>query len=67
MNETITRTGVREINQPSAEQLNDNPDSEGMVDCYRRLPYDDPKAVDWRRKIGGMLMHLLGGKGHAGT
>lgn len=64
--EVITKMGVRELNQPTAAQLNDTPDKDGMVDCYKKLDPGEPKAIDWRRKIGGMLMHLLGGKAHAG-
>jgi hypothetical protein len=64
--ETITRGGVKELNQPTKEQLDDTPDANGNVDCYKKLSEDDPKAVDWRRKLGGMLMHLVGGKEHAG-
>jgi len=66
MLEVTSRNGIRETNQPTAAQLNDAADSDGVVDCYRRLADDDTKAVDWRRKLGGMLMHLLGGKEHAG-
>jgi hypothetical protein len=65
--EIITKSGFKELNQPTAAQLDSKPDKDGMVDCYKRLDPNEPKAVDWRRKIGGMLMHLLGGKDHAGT
>lgn len=65
--EIITKTGVKESNQPTPAQLNDKEDAEGNVDCYIELEYDEPKAIDWRRKIGGMLMHYLGGKEHAGN
>jgi hypothetical protein len=64
--EVITKTGIQELNRPTAAQLNGAPDAEGNVDCYKKLDYDEPKAVDWRRKLGGMLMHLLGGKAHSG-
>ncbi|KAM3069393.1 hypothetical protein ACMFMG_005499 [Clarireedia jacksonii] len=63
--EVITKTGVKELNRPTAAQLNDSPDAEGTIDCYKKLEHDEPKAVDWRRKIGGMLMHYLGGREHA--
>ncbi|ESZ90578.1 hypothetical protein SBOR_9029 [Sclerotinia borealis F-4128] len=63
--EVITKTGFKEFNQPTSAQLNTKEDSEGNVDCYKKLEYDEPKAVDWRRKIGGMLMHYLGGKEHS--
>ena len=64
--EVATGSGVTEVNQPTAEQMNDTPDANGNVDCYKKLDIEDAKHVDWRRKLGGMLMHLLGGKEHAG-
>ncbi|THV47360.1 hypothetical protein BGAL_0316g00140 [Botrytis galanthina] len=63
--EIITKTGIKELNQPTPAQLNDKEDAEGIVDFYKKLDYDEPKAIDWRRKIGGMLMHYLGGKEHS--
>ncbi|TGO20482.1 hypothetical protein BPAE_0291g00010 [Botrytis paeoniae] len=63
--EVITKTGIKELNQPTSAQLNDKEDAEGIVDFYKKLDYDEPKAIDWRRKIGGMLMHYLGGKEHS--
>ncbi|KAN0096637.1 Transcription-silencing protein Clr2 domain containing protein [Hyaloscypha variabilis] len=63
--EVATRNGAKEVNQPTAEQMNDTPDANGNVDCYKKLEIDEAKHVDWRRKLGGMLMHLLGGKEHA--
>ncbi len=64
--EVATRSNVKEANQPTAQQMDDTPDTNGNIDCYRKLEVDDAKHVDWRRKLGGMLMHLLGGKEHAG-
>jgi hypothetical protein len=64
--EVLTKANVKEVNQPTVAQMDDTPDANGNVDCYKKLEPDDAKAVDWRRKLGGMLMHLLGGKEHAG-
>jgi len=64
--EVVTRVGIKELNQPTAAQLNGTPDANGNVDCYRKIEPDDAKAVDWRRKLGGMYMHLLGGREWAG-
>jgi len=64
--EVITKTGAKELNRPTATQLDGTPDPEGNVDCYRRLDDNEPRAVDWRRKIGGMLMQVLGRDAHAG-
>ncbi|EHL00134.1 hypothetical protein M7I_3896 [Glarea lozoyensis 74030] len=60
-----TKSGVNEPNEPTAAQQNDTPDSKGNVDCYKRLDPEEPKAIDWRRKLGGMLIHRLGGKEQA--
>ena len=57
--EVATRSNVKEVNQPTAQQMDDTPDANGNVDCYRKLEVDDAKHVDWRRKLGGMLMHLF--------
>lgn len=62
----VKTKGITELNQPTTPQLDDTPDNDGNVDCYKKLESDEPKAVDWRRKLGGMMMHVLGGKGHAG-
>ncbi|TQS34332.1 hypothetical protein Golomagni_05288 [Golovinomyces magnicellulatus] len=62
--EVETKNGL-ELNQPTPAQLNDKPDAKGNVDYYRKLSDTDAKAVDWRRKIGGMLMNILGGRQHA--
>lgn len=62
--EVATNHGM-ELNQPTPNQLNDKPDEKGNVNYYRRLSESDAKAIDWRRKIGGMLMNILGGRAHA--
>lgn len=64
--EVTTKTGVKELNRPTTTQLDETPDAGGTVDCYRLLDLNESKVVDWRRKLGGMLMHLLGGKEHSG-
>jgi hypothetical protein len=64
--EVALRSGEMEPNRPTAQQMDDTPDANGNVDCYKKLEADEAKHVDWRRKLGGMLMHLLGGKEHAG-
>lgn len=53
--------GSRESNQPTDAQLNSKPNSQGISDFYRECPLGDAKEVDWRRKLGGMLMRELGG------
>lgn len=52
----------RETNEPTAEQLDQKPDKNGVADYYREVSLDEPKHLDWRRKLGGMLAHELGWK-----
>lgn len=53
----------KEKNEPTLDQLNDTPDSNGVSDYYRPIAEDEPKHLDWRRKLGGMLMRELAGPG----
>jgi hypothetical protein len=62
----ITKSGDVEMNQPTQDQLDDTPDAHGMISKYRPLDSGETKALDWRRKLGGMLVQLLGGQEHAG-
>ena len=64
--EVTTKMGVREYNRPTPDQLDETPDADGVVDCYRELDINETKFIDWRRKLGGMLMKLLGGRDHSG-
>ncbi|KAK2627674.1 hypothetical protein QTJ16_002320 [Diplocarpon rosae] len=72
--ETATgRNGSKEPNQPTAAQMDDTPKQKNdpkdatngqsqpklVVDCYKKLDDKDLKAVEWRRKLGGMLMSIL--------
>ncbi|KAL6702561.1 hypothetical protein ACN47E_001344 [Coniothyrium glycines] len=64
--------GVQMVNQknkplrngPTEEQLNKKPNDQGQADYYRLIERDDPKHVDWRKKLGGMLLREVGGKQH---
>ncbi|KAF1841231.1 uncharacterized protein K460DRAFT_348061 [Cucurbitaria berberidis CBS 394.84] len=51
-------------NGPSQEQLDDKPNDQGQCDYYRLIKKDDPKHLDWRKKLGGMLLREIGGKQH---
>ncbi len=62
-----SKTKKIERNEPTTSQLNDTPDSKGISDFYKRLEIGDAKEVDWRRKLGGMLMRELGEKEHLGN
>lgn len=48
-----------EINRPTDEQLDQKPDKNGVSDFYREVGMEEPKHVDWRRKLGGMLAREL--------
>ncbi|KAF1821876.1 uncharacterized protein K489DRAFT_359820 [Dissoconium aciculare CBS 342.82] len=48
-----------EKNQPTDEQLDQRPDKDGISDFYREVLLTDPKHLDWRRKLGGMLARQL--------
>lgn len=56
----IAAKGKRtEINQPTDEQLDQKPDANGVSDFYREVGMEEPKHLDWRRKLGGMLAREL--------
>ncbi|GAB7350788.1 hypothetical protein MBLNU459_g1329t1 [Dothideomycetes sp. NU459] len=58
--ETVNTHKRKEANQPTPEQLDMKPDANGTSDYYREVPMDEPKHLDWRRKLGGMLARELG-------
>lgn len=62
----ITKTKKKEANAPTESQLDDSTDSNGTKDYYKALEIGDAKEVDWRRKLGGMLMREIGEKEHLG-
>lgn len=57
----------KEANQPTEEQLDQRPDRNGTSDFYREVAPDEPKHLDWRRKIGGMLARELNSTHKAGV
>ncbi|TAQ83995.1 hypothetical protein B7494_g7678 [Chlorociboria aeruginascens] len=58
----VLLAGKKELNQPTPKQLDSTPDANGLVDYYRKVDKDDLKAVDWRRKLGTLLMRVLDSK-----
>lgn len=65
--ETISsKTRKKETNAPAEAQLDERPDSKGVIDYYKELDVGDAKEVDWRRKLGGMLMREVGEKEQQG-
>lgn len=60
--EIITQKGTSIKNRPNAQQLDKTPNAQGQSDYYRLIDYDEPKHLDWRKKLGGMLLREIGGK-----
>ncbi|KAH7130401.1 transcription-silencing protein Clr2-domain-containing protein [Dendryphion nanum] len=60
--EVFTSKGIQVKNAPSIQQLDRTPNSQGQSDYYRLIERDEPKHIDWRKKLGGMLLRELGGK-----
>lgn len=57
---TTTSNGTEEANEPTASQQNSAPDEDGNFDYYKKLKPDDPKYIEWCRKLGGNLNKQLG-------
>lgn len=51
----------KELNEPTAAQLDSKPNAQGVSDYYRLCEPGHGKEMDWRRKLGGMLVRELGG------
>ncbi|KAF2121076.1 transcription-silencing protein Clr2-domain-containing protein [Lophiotrema nucula] len=60
----ILSKGLNIKNGPNASQLDQTPNAQGQADYYRVISKDEPKHIDWRKKLGGMLLRELGGKQH---
>lgn len=56
----VHRGDVREANEPTTAQQQRTADKNNQVVCYQRIHPDDEKSLQWRRKLGGMLINLLG-------
>ncbi|KAL9597300.1 MAG: hypothetical protein Q9219_005224 [cf. Caloplaca sp. 3 TL-2023] len=65
--EITTKARKKEFNVPTEDQLDNRPDARGNVDYFKELELGDAKEVDWRRKLGGMLMNEIGTQAHAGS
>lgn len=63
---TSLKSKKKEPNAPSAAQLNPNREVNGNRDYYKSIEVGDTKEVDWRRKLGGMLMKEIGDKDFSG-
>ncbi|KAF1919563.1 transcription-silencing protein Clr2-domain-containing protein [Ampelomyces quisqualis] len=62
--DVVSQKGRPLRNGPTAAQLDRTPNAHGQCDYYRLIAPDDPKHVDWRKKLGGMLLRELGGRAH---
>ncbi|KAL8731615.1 MAG: hypothetical protein Q9166_003303 [cf. Caloplaca sp. 2 TL-2023] len=65
--EISAKSRKKESNAPTAEQLDTKPDAKGHTDYFKELELGDAKEVDWRRKLGGMLIREIGGQRHPGS
>ncbi|CAI6342105.1 unnamed protein product [Periconia digitata] len=60
--EVVNLKGKIHRNGPTEAQLDRTPNDQGVSDYYRLLERDDPKHLDWRKKLGGMLLREIGGE-----
>lgn len=65
--EVSTKSRKKELNAPTDDQLDTKPDAKGNTDYFKELEVGDAKEVDWRRKLGGMLIREIGGQEHTGV
>lgn len=65
--EIVAKGKRKELNQPTEEQLDQRPDKDGVSDFYREVALEEPKHMDWRRKLGGMLARELDWKDKSGS
>ncbi|KAF3003431.1 hypothetical protein E8E13_001593 [Curvularia kusanoi] len=62
--DVVNQKGSVLRNGPTQQQLDRSPNAAGQCDYYRVIEKDDPKHIDWRKKLGGMLLREIGGKQH---
>ncbi|KAH8728628.1 transcription-silencing protein Clr2-domain-containing protein [Phaeosphaeriaceae sp. PMI808] len=60
--DVVNQKGRVVRNGPTQEQLDRTPNDQGQCDFYRLIEKEDPKHMDWRKKLGGMLLRELAGK-----
>lgn len=63
--EVTEKSGQRETNAPTDEQLDQQPDRNGVADFYKEVTPSEAKHMDWRRKLGVLLAREMGVKGKA--
>lgn len=65
--DTTNKKKKKEANAPDPSVMVDTPNSKGVRDFYRLVDIGEPKEVEWRRKLGGMLMREIGNEETART
>lgn len=58
----VNNKGTPIRNGPTESQLDRKANADGQADYYRLIPKEDAKHVDWRKKLGGMLVREIGKK-----
>ncbi|KAF1965361.1 hypothetical protein BU23DRAFT_489786 [Bimuria novae-zelandiae CBS 107.79] len=58
----VNNKGTPVRNGPTESQLDRTPNEQGQSDFYRLIEKEDAKHVDWRKKLGGMLLREVGRK-----
>ena len=58
----VNNKGAPVRNGPTESQLDRTPNEQGQSDYYRLIEKEDAKHVDWRKKLGGMLLREIGRK-----
>ena len=61
--EIISTKGGTLNNGPTAKQLSKVQGQNGSSGYYQAVEHSDSKSVEWRRKLGGLLMREVGAPG----
>lgn len=55
----VNNKGTPVRNGPTESQLDRTPNEQGQSDYYRLIEKEDAKHIDWRKKLGGMLLREI--------
>ena len=53
---TVAKSKKQESNGPTKEQLEKRRGDNGVYSYYQELTIEDGKSIDWRKKLGGLLV-----------
>ena len=53
---TIPKSKRQESNGPTKDQLEKRRGDNGVYSYYQELTIEDAKSIDWRKKLGGLLV-----------